>query len=435
MLRIAFFLDTQNVRSIDIRDVDAGNPGMGGTEYMFFLVAAYLAKSHAVTMYVTTPGRFPEGITYREVRDLNEAADHLEIEGPSILILRESEVLPNLRRLDSMKQKVLVWAHNYSGHRTLKACVKCPSIARYLCVSREQYENLRDEAVFAKADYVYNAAVTKSFPSEAPSQVENDVFYMGSLIEAKGFHILAKYWPEIASQVPGVRLHVIGSGQLYNREVKLGPLRVASPEYERLFAGYLTENGQLRADVIFHGTLGAGKAELLKQAKVAVANPTGVGETFCITALEFGLLGVPVVTKNEGGPRNVVSNGQTGMLYDHERELPKAVVHLLTHEALRREMGRKAMTFTREQFDIQVVIQRWERILQEVHRGVAVIPDYGITAGSGPCKRLKEVNRKIKSARLFGWLPSIDYWIHAFVKKKNSWIVNPIKRAFLQART
>ncbi len=430
MLRVAFFLDTRKVRSVDIRDVDAGNPGMGGTEYMFFLIAAYLAKSHDVAMYVTSPGLFPEGITYHEVRDLSEAMARLGADRIGMLILRESDVLPNLQQLHSLTQKVLVWAHNYSGHKTLKACVHCPSIVRYLCVSREQYEQLRDEAIFAKADYVFNAAVTRSYPTQVAFSPENNVFYMGSLIESKGFHILARYWNDIVAQVPDAKLHVIGSGQLYDREATLGPMGIASPAYERLFAKHITESGRLRQDIIFHGTLGADKIELLKQAKVAVTNPTGGGETFCIAALEFELLGVPVVTKNVGGPRNVVLDGKTGILYDQESQLPEAVITLLTQDELRQGMSRNARIFARENFDIDVVLKQWKKIIQDVQLGEAVVPDYGVTPGHDRCKQIKEMNRKLKSFGPLGWLPSIDYWIHAFLKKKNSWLINPLKQAF-----
>jgi glycosyltransferase involved in cell wall biosynthesis len=364
------------------------------------------------------------------VRDLGEALDHLEALDDGILVIRDSEVLPNLKQLLSRAQKVLVWAHNYSSHRTLKACVKCPSIARYLCVSREQYENLRDEAVFSKADYVFNAAVAAAYlPAEVLSN-ENNVCYMGSIVEPKGFHVLARYWKDIASQVPGAKLHVIGSGQLYDRDAALGPLGIASPSYERQFAPYLMENGRLREDVVFHGTLGAGKTDLLKQSKVAVANPTGVGETFCITALEFELLGVPVVTKKVGGPVNVVANGVTGLLYDQEKQLPDAVIKLLTDDELRQQMGRNAIRFARENFDVGIVLRKWERVLAEVQQGLAVVPDYAITASCGHGKRVKEWNRKLKGFPLMGWLPSIDYWMHAYAKKKNSWILKPLRRAF-----
>jgi hypothetical protein len=411
------YLDTLNIKSIDVRDVDAGNPGMGGTEYMYFLVASHLARTQEVTMYVTHAGAFPEGIRYVVVGGLREAAAEMAANGEELLIMRESEVQANRKSLAGMGQKVLIWAQNYSGHRTLKACVECPAIKRYLCVSREQYENLRDEAVFAKADYVYNTIATERWSAEPRVAKGNDVFYMGGIIEQKGFHVLARHWPEIARAVPGARLHVVGSAKLYNPSDSMGPLGLASADYERQFAKYITENGRLREDVILHGKLGADKLDLLAQAKVAVPNPTGNGETFCISALEFALLGVPVVTRNFGGPVNIVINGETGLLYEHESELAQAVISLLKDGDRCQAMGRKAIIHARAHFDIAKVVAKWESIILDVRAGLPAVPDLKVT---GTPKTLKEWNRRIKRVPFLRWLPSIDRCTRAFLKKKHS---------------
>jgi len=366
MARVAFFLDTRRIRSADLRDVDAGNPGIGGTEYMFFLVAAHLARTHQVSMYVTAAGNHPPGIRYVVVQDMQEATVAIRSAGEEIVILRESEVLPNQALLDSMQQKVLVWAHNFSNRKTLKACARLPSVARYLCVSREQHERLRDEDVFRKSDYIFNAVVTGTCPTELQPPTEDNVFYMGSLVKGKGFHVLARYWGDIVRAVPTARLHVVGSRRLYDEGAAVGPLGIASPRYERRFARYVTEHGRPREDIVFHGILGADKWRLLRQAKVAVTNPTGAGETFCISAVEFGLLGVPVVTKNAGGPIDIVESGVSGILFDDERDLPEAVVGLLRDENRRAEMGRNAMARVRSRFDIEVVIEKWQAIIREI---------------------------------------------------------------------
>src|SRR5512133_3503729 len=133
MPRVAFFLDTRSVRDVDVRDVESGNPGIGGTEYMFFLVASRLARARDVTMYVTAAGAFPAGVTYRVAQDLRDAAAQMSVHREDLLVVRESEVLPNEDVLQKLKQKVVVWAHNFSHHRTLRACARCPSVVRYLC--------------------------------------------------------------------------------------------------------------------------------------------------------------------------------------------------------------------------------------------------------------------------------------------------------------
>jgi len=303
---------------------------------------------------------------------MREAAVAIRSAGEEIVILRDSDVLPNQALLNSMKHSVIVWAHNFSSRKTLQACARLPGIARYLCVSREQHERLRDEDVFSKSDYIFNAVVARACPTELPPPTQDNVFYMGSLVKGKGFHVLARYWGDIVSAVPTARLHVVGSRRLYNERAVLGPLGLASPRYERQFARYVTEHGRLRQDIVFHGILGADKWRLLREAKVAVTNPTGAGETFCISAAEFGLLGVPVVTRNAGGPIDVVESDVSGILFDDERELPEAVVGLLRDENRRAEMGRNAMARVRSRFDIEVVIEKWHKTIEDTLAGTPV---------------------------------------------------------------
>ena len=159
------------------------------------------------------------------------------------------------------------------------------------------------------------------------------------------------------------KLHVVGSGRLYDGNATLGPLGIASPDYEKLLAKFVTTQGRRRQDIVFHGILGAEKWRVLRQAKVGVANPSGVGETFCITAAEFGALGVPVVTKRSGGPIDVVEDGVSGLLFDDDKELPGAIVGLLQDESRRQRMGDCAAEIVRSRFDIEVVIGKWQTMI------------------------------------------------------------------------
>lgn len=428
MSRIAFYLDTATLKQIDLSDVDAGNPGIGGTEYMFFLVASHLARVLEVHVYTTRPGRFPPGLHCHQVADFADAVARFREQGERWVVLRESELLPNASLIRHAPQRFIAWAHNYSNHRILRFCEATAGIVRYLCVSREQYENLRDEPVFRKSGYIFNAAATGAYrPPPAPPG-GNRVFYMGNIIPQKGFHILARHWPEIRRAVPDAQLHIVGSGQLYDRSIPMGPLGIATADYERQFARHLTRDGRLREDVIFHGTLGSGKNELLGSAKVAVVNPTGQGETFCLSALEFELLGVPVVTRNLGGPRNVVQDGSTGILYDRERQLGAAVVRLLRDDRLRAGMSVNAVAYARSRFDIGTVVEDWVRLLAELEAGREPLPDYRITGGGAGLKRAKDLNRRLKALPGLGWLPSLDRSLHLLRKKTQSLFVKPWNR-------
>jgi glycosyltransferase involved in cell wall biosynthesis len=430
MTRIAFYLNTGDVDQADLRDVDAGNPGTGGTEYQFLLIAKYLSRSMAVHFYATRVGAFPEGVTYHPVRDFADADRQFQANGEKRVILRESEVLANVAVLRASPLEFLVWAHNYSNAKTLKACCNLANVVRYLCVSREQYEQLRDERIFGKCAQVNAAAVADAhaYLGDPGRSGGNAVFYMGSIVPQKGFHVLARQWQEIRRAVPDATLHVVGSGQLYDRSVRMGPLGIASAAYESLFARHITRDGELREDVIFHGIVSAAdKNPLLRTARVAVVNPTGVGETFCSAALEFELLGVPVITRNFGGPRNVVVNGVTGILLDREGDLAQAVVRLLRDDQLRASMAERAVAHARGHFDIQVVIRAWERLLEDLERGVPPVPDFTVTH---PCrlKRVKDCNRRLRAAPGLGWLPSVDAALHLLRKKQASLFTKPLRR-------
>lgn len=243
MARLAFFLDTRRIAGTDVSSVESGNPGIGGTEYVFLLVAARLGRRHDVLMCTTTEGPYPPSVRHVAVRDMQEAAAAATAAGAQLFVVRENAVLPNLRLIESLTLPVIVWAHNFSKPDTLRACARTPQVARYLCVSREQLAMLRHEAIASKAVFIFNPVVTAACPAADPPSGTDNVVYMGSLVKSKGFHILARHWPEVVDAVPTARLHVVGSGRLYDQDADLGPLGLASPDYEKMFSKFVTRRG------------------------------------------------------------------------------------------------------------------------------------------------------------------------------------------------
>jgi len=419
MSKICFFVNTNNLAHIDLSNPQLGNPGIGGSEYMSFIVAYYLAQKNAVTMYVTKAGTYPVNISYVLVSDIKSAISLMVNNNENIVIIRESEIKNVYKELEKLTQKVVIWGHNYSDYKLLDKCAKLASIVRYVCVSREQYEQLRDENVFSKCCYIYNyIPLTQQAAPNVDKVKKNIVCYLGSVVEPKSFHVLAKYWKKIKNRVPDAELHIIGSGQLYNRTQRMGALGIADAEYEETFKRYLSTNGVLHDDVVFHGMLGYNKNDVISLAKVGVVNPTGYGETFCISALEFSALGVPVVTKNVGGPKNLIRNRKTGILYNHVRQLPQKVVFLLTHDKIRKRYSQEAIEYTRKNFDSSKTLPSWQRLVDQIDAYVQPEVDLVITGTNNFLKRVKECNRMVKSACFLGFLPSIGFYEYYFNKRK-----------------
>src|SRR5699024_4727723 len=125
---------------------------------------------------------------------------------------------------------------------------------------------------------------------------------------------------------------VVGSGRLYNRNAKLGTYGIADESYEKEFIKFLIDkNGKILPQVHFHGVLGGEeKLDVMARCAVGIVNPTGETETFGISAIEFEAMGIPVVTRDTGGFRNVVETEKTGFLCNEIDQFVEKIKLLLT---------------------------------------------------------------------------------------------------------
>jgi len=73
---------------------------------------------------------------------------------------------------------------------------------------------------------------------------------------------------------------------------------------------------------------------------------------------------VPVVASNVGGLPEVVEHGVTGFLHDpgHLAGFVASTLRLLTHDRLRRSMGRRGRRDARERFSVDDMVDRYIRV-------------------------------------------------------------------------
>jgi N-acetyl-alpha-D-glucosaminyl L-malate synthase BshA len=91
-------------------------------------------------------------------------------------------------------------------------------------------------------------------------------------------------------------------------------------------------------------------------------------ESFGLVALEAMSAEVPVVASNIGGLPEVVEHGLTGFLHDpeHLAGFVASSLRLLTHERLRRTMGRRARRVARERFFVDDMVDRYIRVYESL---------------------------------------------------------------------
>lgn len=413
-MKIAFYLPNKGLKNIDCRDLEHGNPGIGGTEYIIQATAYYIQKASSrnieVVVCANEIGLLSPVFQSVQIANLKELV--VKANPDYILLKYEPSVYQEARKcIVNTKTKLLVWTHNFIPRKELTILAHDSMVKRIICVSREQLSMYRDHKAFLKSSYIYNGMPVdymKTLKSELPALSErpNEVTYIGSIVDYKGFHLLAKAWSEVLKYVPDAKLNVIGSGKLYNRNAKLGKYGIAEDTYECQFMPYLTDcEGKILPSVKFWGVLGIEKNDVLRHTKVGVPNPSGVSETFCITALEMQAMGCLVTTIDFGGFRNTVYR-KTGKLYKNPKDLARCICDLL--EAKDNDID-DFYNFMERQFAFEKVAKDWIDLLLSLEKGNRTLP-YD-NENRDFLMGLREWNRRIKAWLPFGYcLPTIDFY-------------------------
>ena len=409
---ISFYLDNSTIKDIDCRNIIDSNPGIGGTEYAIITISHLLSmqEKYKVTLYTLYKSDLlPTSIKSQKVKGLIEAIKLAEIDKQSILVFRHApyKCIEELKKIRT-SVKLIVWCHNFAMGRWLTIYAKHPSIARILNVGSEQLDLYRDHKAFLKSDYIYNGLDINTPPQELPiySSRPNIVTYIGNIKREKGFHLLAQAWKRVLEEVPNAQLNVIGSGQLYDRSVKMGKYGIAESEYENYFIPYiLNEKEEILPSVHFLGIMGKEKEEIIRQTRIGVPNPSGVSETFGFTAVEMQLFGCLITTKKCAGYLDTVAN--TGILYNDENCLAQNIITLLKKES---NQYNKTFNFLRNNFSFEVVVKDWCLFLDSVMNNKGRIHPLSNENLDFEHKRLKDILRKIKNKIPGGYLlfPSVS---------------------------
>lgn len=404
-MHIGIYINNENISSVDCKNLLAGNPGIGGTEYCVLLLAqAYKMyySNNKVTLFVAKQGILPEVDNYVVVNGIDDLPAKAQKEDVDVLVVSavyNGIPLPQsfFDDISAKKIKTILWGHNFYLNDFCNKICKCEYAKANVFVGRQQYDRYIDHAVINKSTYIYNMyPETDELHRE---KIQNHaVTYIGSLVPTKGFHVLAAVWKTILKEVPDATLNVVGNGKLYGRNSKLGKYNIAEDSYEKQFMPGLTDDeGNILPSVHFWGVLGVEKNDVIRNTCVGVVNPTGRTETFGISALDFESMSVPVVTIAKGGFLDTVLNEETGLLYGHTDDFAKDIIMLLKNDKLNEQYGRDGIQLCKK-FTPDKIIKEWNRLFLKVlndEKMEYIEPDSFMETN---LKKYRCLNRKIKNA-------------------------------------
>ncbi|MFH1914962.1 MAG: glycosyltransferase family 4 protein [Pseudomonadota bacterium] len=201
---------------------------------------------------------------------------------------------------------------------------------------------------------LYNPVDTDALVAASPAERDFTTPAAARISRAdpgKWSQLALNFVPEVVRAVPDFRYHIVG----------------AIPE-----AVDFARDNNLSNHMTFHGPLvsDADIAGFLAPVSL-LAHANDTGETFGLVIAEAMACGLPVVTHPCPGPRDnaqleLVEHGVTGLVAFDAAEYSQAVIHLLTHPAEARRMGRAGRDKAIALFRAQAVTARLETLYLEL---------------------------------------------------------------------
>ena len=369
-MKIGVYLDNSKINIQNFSHVEVANPGIGGTEYEFIIfirnIKNYLNNIELI-VYQTKNMYFTDAVDKTIiVSEIKEAIDLASNQVDIIIVRTETnQEIPQATN----GCRIITWSHNYFSGKIANNIAARNDIAANVFVGRQFYESYIDHDIIEKSTYIYNCMEFNPLENKRDIEaLEPICAYIGSLVPAKSFHVLAEAWSDVVKEVPEAKLWVIGSSGVYGLNSGLGDLGLAEREYEKSFMESLQP---VLDSVTFFGNVGEEKYNILKKVKVGVINPAGV-ETFGISAVDFSSMEIPVISRNRYGVKDVVLNNKTGILLNNRRMLAHAIVKLLKDSALNSSLGKAGRQYVVSEFCVANSMRKWADLLVKVYIGEAI---------------------------------------------------------------
>ena len=112
-MKISIFFDNSSHDGRDLRDIENGNPGMGATDYMFFLIGHLLSlrkNGINITLMLTHPMIFAEGVRQEIICNMTTAYERCCEQGIDYMLFQHgSRFVRELKNVQFEGTKIIVW--------------------------------------------------------------------------------------------------------------------------------------------------------------------------------------------------------------------------------------------------------------------------------------------------------------------------------------
>lgn len=217
----------------------------------------------------------------------------------------------------------------------------------------------------------------KSLGLEADTPV---IISIGRIAKEKSIDVVISALPKLIEKLPAVKMVIVGEGN----------------EIENL--GKFAESIGVGDHVMFTG--GKPWDEIGKYYQLGnVFCSASVSETQGLTFAEAMAGGIPVVAKKDECIENIITNNETGMLFESNEDLPELLYRVLTDEALSSRLSAASMQ-AMDRLSVEAfadsVEQLYQRILESGERPVRIAaPVIPLVIGAKAAKGITKIPLKL----------------------------------------
>ncbi len=195
----------------------------------------------------------------------------------------------------------------------------------------------------------------QTFKKEKGAKPNQEILFVGRLIDWKGVSYLVDAILKIKSSYPKIILKIIGDG----------------PELSSLQAR--VKKLKLQKNVIFLKAVPNYKLpDIYRNADVfvipSIINDNGETEGLGTVALEAMACGVPVIGTNVGGIPDIIKDRVTGLLVDEKNSeaIADSIIEIMENKPLRDDLSKNAHEFIQKRFSWDIISERFIKLYKKV---------------------------------------------------------------------
>ena len=364
---IGIWLELDGLEKLNFSDMEYGNPGCGGVEYLSLLLIDLLSKNNInVIAYSRCSIKWVEQRAIMSCANtISEAIYKFDKEYLNGQFILKASYISSIKNISSIKSThFYLWHHNFVDKKYIHY-LKSEKVTNIFLTKYQCKLYWRQPAILRNSVIIPNANV--GCYQYTFRKMDNNVVFVGSIVPGKNLHLLLKEWPNVIRKI-NANLFIVGSGNLYCRDIKLGENQIAEEQYEKLLFDLIDKNG-IRKSIHFLGIKNAKQIaeEIVPITKVAVVNPgtdsSHYPETFCLSATQLGSFGIPVVGGNQGGLKYTLPK-KCGYRINDSSELSNKIIELLKNNKKNIRYGNNYQKYIKKHFDISLFEQKWIMLLQ-----------------------------------------------------------------------